>query len=75
VIWHKLGQSSGGAGSRLQQYYQTRNRILLTFKHGPWRAKLVAVKLMCRWLLKGNSAERQGVLDFLFRKFGKQAIV
>lgn len=75
VIWHKLGQSSGGAGSRLQQYYQTRNRILLTFKHGPLRARLVAVKLMLRWLFKGNPAERQGVIDFLLRRFGKQAIV
>ncbi|HCC84077.1 MAG TPA: glycosyltransferase family 2 protein [Candidatus Pacebacteria bacterium] len=75
VIWHKVGRSSGGAGSRLQQYYQTRNRILLTFKHGPLVAKITAARLMIQWLLSGNMTERQAVLDFIFGRFGKQTIV
>jgi GT2 family glycosyltransferase len=74
VIWHKIGRSSGGAGSKLQQYYQSRNRILVTFKHGPTRAKFTAMRLMSQMVLRGNSTERQAVFDFLFRRFGKQPI-
>ena len=32
VVYHKTSSSTGGSGSNLQVYYQTRNRLLLTFK-------------------------------------------
>lgn len=75
VIWHKIGRSSGGAGSKLQQYYQTRNRILLTFMHGPIRARITAVRLMLQFIFAGNMTERQAVFDFLFGRLGKQPIL
>lgn len=75
VIWHKIGRSSGGAGSKLQQYYQTRNRILVTFKHAPFKAKITAVRLMLQWIFTGNITERQAVFDFLLGRLGKQPIL
>ena len=75
IVWHKIGRSSGGAGSKLQQYYQTRNRLLLTFTHGDWKAKLAAVRLILSWIKAGSSAERQGVTDFILGRLGKQPII
>lgn len=75
VIWHKIGRSSGGAGSKLQQYYQTRNRLLLTFKHGPIKAKMTAIRLLVQWIFTGNGTERQAVFDFLLGRLGKQPIL
>lgn len=75
IVWHKIGRSTGGSGSKLQQYYQTRNRLLLAFRYGPLKSKVLGVRLMSQWLAKGESGERQGVADFLLGKFGKQTIV
>lgn len=75
IVWHKIGRSSGGAGSKLQQYYQTRNRLLLTFTHGDLKAKFAALRLIGRWIKDGSSAERQGVTDFILGRLGKQPIV
>jgi GT2 family glycosyltransferase len=33
VVWHKNAGSSGGSGSPLHQYYQTRNRLFFFFKY------------------------------------------
>lgn len=75
VVYHKIGRSSGGAGSTLQQYYQTRNRIFLALLHAPWRAKLTALHLAFDILLRGNQSERKAVLDVLFGRMGKQAVI
>lgn len=73
VIYHKIGRSSGGAGSPLQQYYQTRNRIFITLKYAPWRYKLTALRLATQKLLSGSRSERKAVLDLLIGRMGKQA--
>ncbi len=75
IIWHKIGRSSGGAGSKLQQYYQTRNRLLLTFRHGNFRSKLLALKLIWEWVMHGQGGEQQGVWDFLLGRLGKQTVL
>lgn len=75
VLWHKISSSTGGTGSTLQQYYQTRNRLLLTFKHGRNRRKLTAMRLAIQLLLKGSPSERKAVLDLLKSNFGKQNYV
>lgn len=76
IVWHMNGGSvSGGVGSKLQQYYQTRNRILISAKHGSWRNKLTAFRFAIQTFMNGTDAERKGVLDFFLLRFGKQAIV
>jgi len=75
VVYHKIGRSTGGAGSPLQQYYQTRNRIFLAFRHAPWRSKLTALHLAFNILLKGSRSERKAVLDAFIGRMGKQSVV
>ena len=75
VVYHKIGRSTGGAGSPLQQYYQTRNRLFLTFRHAPLRSKLTALHLIFDIIRSGNKSERKAVLDLLIRRMGKQAFI
>ena len=75
IIWHKISRSTGGAGSPLQLYYQTRNRFLLTFKHGELKNKLTAFRLMFRFLTKGSPTEKKAVKDFIAGNLGKQTYV
>lgn len=75
VVYHKIGRSTGGAGSPLQQYYQTRNRIFLTMRHAPWRSKLTALHLAFNLLVGGNRSERKAVIDAIIGRMGKQAFV
>lgn len=44
IIWHKNAGSSGGSGSKLQQYYQKRNRLKFALKYAPVRSKLAVLK-------------------------------
>lgn len=39
VIWHKVSQSTGGSGSKLQATYQGKNRVKWGVKYAPWRTK------------------------------------
>lgn len=75
IVWHKNAGSSGGSGSALQQYYQTRNRLLFGMKHGNQRLKLTTVSYGVRLLLKGTQAERLAVLDLVQGKTGKRVVV
>lgn len=75
VVYHKIGRSTGGAGSPLQQYYQTRNRIFLALNHAPWRSKLTALHLAFNTILRGNRSEKKAVMDVFIGRMGKQAVV
>ncbi len=75
IVYHKIGRSTGGAGSSLQQYYQTRNRIFLAIHHAPWRSKLTALHLIFNILINGNRSERKAVLDAVIGRMGKQAVL
>jgi hypothetical protein len=70
VIWHKNASSSGGSGSRLQDYYITRNRLLFAFKFAKLKAKLAVLKQTT--LQAGSSVKRHALIDFLTFKFGKR---
>lgn len=75
LIWHKNAGSTGGAGSIIHQYYQTRNRLLFFFKYGSWRTKLTVARFLVRLFMTGNAPERRAVLDLLSGKLGKQPIL
>src|SRR3989344_5999106 len=44
IIWHKNAASAGGSGSRLQEYYFTRNRLLFTFRYAKLKTKLALLR-------------------------------
>jgi len=44
TIWHKNAQSTGGAGSKIHQRYQERNRLRFGLKYAPLKTKLHLLK-------------------------------
>lgn len=75
VVWHKNAGSSGGSGSLIHDYYQTRNRLLFAAKHGDPQAWLVAARLAWQDFFSGNDKKRLGVIHALTNQFGKQPVV
>ncbi|MBD3250096.1 MAG: glycosyltransferase [Candidatus Pacebacteria bacterium] len=75
IVWHINAGSSQGAGSELQQYYLTRNKLLFFFKYGTFRVRLTTFRLMVNKLLRGTRLERKAVKDYLLGNFGKQPII
>jgi len=75
VIWHKNGSSTAGAGSDLQTFYQTRNRLLFFFTYGQWREKLRTLRLAWRLWRHGSPVEKLAATRFLTRRWGKQVAI
>ena len=69
VVWHKWAASAGG-GSKLQDYYFTRNRLLFGLKYANLRAKFALIRQSLKFLI-GNGVKRKAVLDFYLGRFGK----
>lgn len=74
VIYHKNAGSSDGAGSRLQQYYQTRNRFAVAIKYGSWKSRLNTLRLGWKYLFESDVTAR-AVFDAVFRRMGKQPVI
>ena len=73
VVWHKNAGSSS-AGSALQTYYFTRNRLLFAQKHAPLKLKFLVYRQALEKLRQGNKIEKEAGRDFFKRRFGFQEI-
>lgn len=62
-LYHKVSQSTG-IGSKITDYYHTRNRLIFGMKYGKFRTKFALVREAFRLSIFGRSAQRQGVLDY-----------
>lgn len=71
IVWHKNAGSAGGSGSKLQDYYTTRNRMLFGMRYAPLRTKIALVRESLRLLKSGREWQKQGIKDFYLGKFGK----
>ena len=71
IIWHKNAGSAGGSGSKLQDYYITRNRLLFGIRYAPIRAKLALLKESVKIFFTGRYWQRRGVIDFYLGKLGR----
>lgn len=69
-IWHKNAASAGGSGSRLQEYYITRNRLLFAFRYAKPRTKLALLKHIVT--KSKNPIKRKALIDFLTFRYGQQ---
>lgn len=69
TLWHKNASSSGGSGSKLQDYYISRNRLLFAFKYAKPKTKIAVLKQIITQ--STNSARRGALVDFLTFNFGK----
>lgn len=72
IVWHVNAGSSGRPGNPLQEYYFTRNRLLLGMQYAPIRTKFALVREAFRFFVGPSAVRRQAVLDWLLSKFGKQ---
>lgn len=73
VVWHKNAGSTDRPGNELQQYYLTRNRILVGIRYAPVRTKLALLKESIKFMFSGGIL-RKAVVDASFGRFGKQYI-
>lgn len=73
VIWHKNAGSTGGSGSSLQMYYQTRNRVYFGLKFAPLKTKLHLLKNQLLDLKSLDPSKRKGALDMFKFHLGQQA--
>ncbi|MCJ7826178.1 glycosyltransferase family 2 protein [Patescibacteria group bacterium] len=71
MLWHKNASSSGGSGSSLHEYYQTRNRIRIGMKYAPPRTKVALLKEGFRTFFKGTGIRKQAVFDAFRSRFGE----
>lgn len=71
IVWHKNAGSAGGSGSGLQDYYITRNRLLLGFNYAPIKSKISLFRESIKLLIKGRINQKKGVIDFYLSRFGK----
>lgn len=70
ILWHKNAISSGGSGSKLQDYYITRNRLLFALKYAKLRTKIAVLKQSIAW--SKDAIKRQALVDFLTCRFGER---
>ena len=71
IIWHKNAGSAGGSGSKLQDYYITRNRLIFGMRYAGFRAKVALLKESIKIFMIGRYWQRRGILDFYLGKLGK----
>lgn len=48
IVWHKNANTSGGAGSPIQDFYQTRNRLIVGLRYAPFKVKVLLLWLLLR---------------------------
>ena len=68
IVYHKNAQSTG-LGSPLQDYYQTRNRMLFASKFLSFRTRFALFREGLRNVM--IYTRRKALMDFLLSKFGK----
>jgi hypothetical protein len=74
IVYHKNAASSGGSGSKLQNYYLTRNRLLFASKHAYWRIKLFLLLEAGKTIFSQDKTRRTAVIDFFTGRFGYKDI-
>lgn len=70
ILWHKVAQSSG-AGSYLNDYFITRNRMLFGFSYAKLRTRLALIRESLKLLAIGRKWQKLGIISFYFGSFGK----
>lgn len=73
VIWHKNASSVGGSGSKIQDYYITRNRLLFAFKYAPVRTKIAVFRQIISQAR--DPIKRRALIDFLTFRLGRGSLI
>ena len=68
-LYHKVSQSTG-IGSKITDYYHTRNRLIFGMKYGRNRTKFALLREALKLFIFGRPMQRKGVLDFYLGVIG-----
>lgn len=71
IVWHKNAGSGGGSGSKLQDYYITRNRLLFGSRYASFRTKLALTRESLKIIFFGRYWQKKAVMDFYSKRLGK----
>lgn len=71
ILYHKNAGSTGGSGSKLQDYFITRNRMYFGMKNGPLRTKAALIRESLRLLATGRTWQKKGIRDYYMGKLGR----
>lgn len=74
VIYHYNAGSTEGSGSRLHDYFITRNRLLFGMRYASIRTKIALTRESVGLLFFGRTWQKIGVRDFYLRRLGKGSI-
>lgn len=70
VIWH-CNSGSSKAGSSIQDYFITRNRLIFASRYARLRTKFALFRESIRFLFTGSPWRKKGVIDFYLGRLGK----
>jgi GT2 family glycosyltransferase len=70
IIYHKNAGSTGGSGSPLQQYYQTRNRFYFGMKFAPFRTKIHLIINTFKQFIGNNPLLKTAATDAFLNRMG-----
>lgn len=70
-MWHQNAGSTGGSGSKLQDYFTTRNRLLFAYTYASARTRFALFRENIRLLRTGREWQKNGVVDYYLQRFGK----
>ncbi len=68
-IYHKVSQTSG-VGSKIADYFTTRNRLYFGMQYGKLRTKFALLREAHWQLIKGREYQKKGVLDYFHGRSG-----
>jgi GT2 family glycosyltransferase len=71
-LWHKNASSSEKPGSKIHQYYQTRNRFLFSLKYASWQSKLALFRESIKFLVN-DGIRRGATIDFYLGRFSRKS--
>jgi GT2 family glycosyltransferase len=70
-MWHQNAGSTGGSGSKLQDYFTTRNRLLFAHTYASLRTRFALFRENIRLLRTGREWQKNGIVDYYLHRFGK----
>ncbi len=69
ILWHKNAASAGGSGSKIQDYYISRNRLLFAFRYAKPKIKFAVFKQIISQ--SNDPIKRAALIDFMTRNLGR----
>jgi GT2 family glycosyltransferase len=69
-IWH-VNSGSSGSGSKLHDYFITRNRLMFGYKYASLRTKFALFRESIKLLIIGRKYVKKGIIDYYTKNLGK----